>query len=252
MNESVPAEPVPGKEQSRLPSSDVFVPLNCTFYNIALRRHALRMNTRRRRPPRPGALSDLSPLRILRQILVLQLAYYVVAVVLIVFIALVAGKPLSLDLLLSWRLIRGDVTDGWMLGLCWMLDSLVRYAATSPARSIPLTLARFSVVFLMLLIARSKLVLDFAVTVHVIHLLVTSLYSHSFPTHILWWALQVTSSALMTSLGIWACQWRELKPINFGNSQNDGDGVGFQIGHGRGAGRDGAGSYEMVSVGDEG
>lgn len=86
---------------------------------------------RRRRPPRPGALADLAPRRILTQIALLQLAYYATAAVLIVFTALVAGTDVSLDLLLSWRPLRGDITVGWMLGLVWMLNSLIWYADAS-------------------------------------------------------------------------------------------------------------------------
>jgi len=82
---------------------------------------------RRRRPPRPGALADLAPRRILAQIVLLQLAYYATAAVLILFTALVAGKEVRLDLLLGWRSLRGDVTVGWMLGLVWMLNSLIWY-----------------------------------------------------------------------------------------------------------------------------
>jgi hypothetical protein len=57
----------------------------------------------------------------------------------------------------------------------------------------------------------------------------------------------------MTSLGVWACQWRELKPINFGskpasNPTVEEDGVGESRGRGRGRGRDGAGEYEMVGM----
>ena len=78
---------------------------------------------RRRRPPRPGALADLSPTRILTQIVVLQLAYYACAAVLIIFTALVAGKEISTDLLLSWRSLRGDTAVGWTLGLVWVLNS---------------------------------------------------------------------------------------------------------------------------------
>lgn len=80
---------------------------------------------RRRRPPRPGALADLAPLPILKQIIILQIAYYACAAVLIVFTALVAGKEINLDLLLSWRILRSDVAVGWMLGLVWMLNSLI-------------------------------------------------------------------------------------------------------------------------------
>ncbi|KAF2466819.1 uncharacterized protein BDR25DRAFT_336368 [Lindgomyces ingoldianus] len=199
---------------------------------------------RRRRPPRPGALADLSPTRILTQIVVLQLAYYACAAIFIVFTALVAGKEISTDLLFSWRSLRGDTTVGWTLGLVWVLNSLA------------------CAVFILLLIARSKLVLDFALTIHFVHLIVTSFYSHAIPTNLFWWALQICSATLMTSLGVWACQWRELRPINFGgkagssttrpqgNGAPEDDGAGESRGRGRGRGRDGAGEYEMVGVGD--
>lgn len=82
---------------------------------------------RRRRPARPGALADLAPKRILAQIVVLQLLYYAVAAALILFTTLVAGRDVTADLLLSWRTVRSDVTTGWMLGLCWMMDSLIWY-----------------------------------------------------------------------------------------------------------------------------
>lgn len=71
----------------------------------------------------------------------------------------------------------------------------------------------------------------------------------------------------MTALGMWACQWRELKPLSFGaggsskgkERATDGpsngqlpeveDGEGYVMGGGRGGrGRDGAGAYEMVGL----
>jgi protein SYS1 len=81
---------------------------------------------RRRRPPRPGALADLAPLRILRKILLLQISYYLTASILIVFTVLVAGHDLGLNLLLDWHTVRSDTTVGWMLAMVWMLNSLVR------------------------------------------------------------------------------------------------------------------------------
>jgi ABC-type nickel/cobalt efflux system permease component RcnA len=122
-----------------------------------------------------------------------------------------------------------------------------------------ITLTVTSVIFLLLLVSRSKLVPDFAVTVHILHLIITSLYSHSLPTNWLWWALQVASAALMTSLGVWACQYRELRPISFGgvgsrqtNANNNGGDEenqdGFAMGRGRGRNRDGGGNYEMVAM----
>jgi hypothetical protein len=117
-----------------------------------------------------------------------------------------------------------------------------------------------SAVFILLLIARSKLVLDFALTIHFIHLIVTSLYSHAIPSNVFWWALQICSATVMTSLGVWTCQWRELRPISFGGKSGassgrqpgeaveEGDEAGQSRGRGRGRGRDGAGEYEMVGM----
>ena len=82
---------------------------------------------RRRRPPRPGALADLAPLRIITQILALQASYYAIALVLIIFTTVVAGQNPNAGLLLDWHNLRGDVTTGWTLGLCWMLDSLITF-----------------------------------------------------------------------------------------------------------------------------
>lgn len=120
-----------------------------------------------------------------------------------------------------------------------------------------------SAVAILLLVARSKLVLDFALTIHFIQLIVTSFYSHEIPRHLFWWATQAASAALMTSVGVWACQWRELKPISFGghgrsvgpsssqapaNATGDEEDVEYTRGRGRGRGRDGAGNYEMVGM----
>jgi len=121
-----------------------------------------------------------------------------------------------------------------------------------------------SVIPILLLIARSKLVPDFALTIHFIHLLITSLYARAIPTNIYWWLVQACSAALMTVLGIWACRWRELQPMAFGgkgkeraaasNGQlpeihiEDAMGEGFPTGSGSGRGRDGAGAYEMVCM----
>jgi len=82
---------------------------------------------RPRRPPRPGALTELPPLKILTQIAVLQSIWYLVATALILFTALVAGKNFSVDLVLNWRSLRGDTTVGWMLGFVWILNSFIGF-----------------------------------------------------------------------------------------------------------------------------
>jgi hypothetical protein len=116
-----------------------------------------------------------------------------------------------------------------------------------------------SVIPLLFLVSRSKLVPDFALTIHFLHLVVTSAYTRALPINLLWWGLQATSSALMVSLGVWACRYRELQPINFGgsgaatasqkpaNGSADPDGL-VRGGRGRGRNRDDGPSYEMVGI----
>lgn len=73
--------------------------------------------------------------------------------------------------------------------------------------------------------------------------------------------LQFGSMAMMTALGVWACQWRELRPITFGGSATQStadvpvageaagdEEMGYGRGRGRGRGREGAGEYEMVGM----
>ena len=92
-----------------------------------------------------------------------------------------------------------------------------------------------------LIVARSKLVLDFSLTIHGIHFLVVSLYEHQLPTSWLWWGLQALSAGLMISVATWACQWRELRPMTFGlRGIGEGD-----------AGRSGGEKYEMVNQRDD-
>ena len=95
--------------------------------------HLLTQMARRRRPPRPGALTELPPLKILTQIVLLQTIWYGIATFLILFTALVAGKHFSFDLVLSWRSLRGDTTVGWMLGLVWLFNSFIGYAISFPS-----------------------------------------------------------------------------------------------------------------------
>ncbi|KAL4982194.1 integral membrane protein S linking to the trans Golgi network-domain-containing protein [Aspergillus falconensis] len=197
----------------------------------------------RRRPPPAGARTDLPPLKIIRKIILLQAAYYVIATALILFTTLVYGTAFSLDLVFSWNALRGDTTLGWMLGLVWMLNSFL------------------CVIFLLLLVSRSKLIPDFALTIHFIHLITTTVYTHSLPSNLLWWGLQCASAAFMVSLGMWACRWRELQPISFGSSNTgttrQGSGESSQAGESSnwflsGRGRSGGGEYEMMNMKGDG
>lgn len=155
------------------------------------------------------------------------------------------------------------------VGVGLVIDSIYWVCSWLPLISWAEAHLRRRVITILLLIARSKLVPDFALTLHFIHLVITSLYSHSIPQNWLWWALQVASAGMMTSLGVWICQYRELRPITFGGSAisssateenaiavNVSEGVDEEQGYGRGRGRgrvrDGSGKYEMVDMKPEG
>ncbi|KAI2624447.1 integral membrane protein S linking to the trans Golgi network-domain-containing protein [Xylaria nigripes] len=207
---------------------------------------------RRRRPPRSGAIAELPPLRILGQIAALQCIYYAVALVLILFTSLVMGLQFSLDLVFGWASLRGDNTQGWLLGFVW------------------LCCAGAIVIALVILISRSKLVLDFAVTLHVIHLIIVFLYTGYVPRNVAWWVTMFASGVITVVGGTYGCRWRELQPITFGGGgRNAGGGesggnrslengrassdhgdeeMGFSRGRGRGRDRDGSGEYEMVGM----
>jgi len=213
---------------------------------------------RRRRPPRSGALAELPPLKILSQIALLQTLYYLTATTLLIFTSLVAGTPFSLDLVFGWDSVRGDTTQGWLSGFLWVLTGGLFMAAA-----------------IVVLIGRSKLVLDFALSLHGIHLVVVWFYSGELPRHTAWWLSMGVASAVGVALGTWGCRYRELRPISFGgigggtavptrgvlgSGEGSGGGdarldvdeeQGFSRGRGRGRGRDGAGDYEMVKMNGE-
>lgn len=83
------------------------------------------MMTKRRMPAHPRAPNSLAPLRILKQIAILQLTYYVSATLLILFTTLVAGQPFSANMILgSAAVIRGDTVLGLTMVLLWLLSDL--------------------------------------------------------------------------------------------------------------------------------
>ncbi|KAI9008916.1 integral membrane protein S linking to the trans Golgi network-domain-containing protein [Phycomyces nitens] len=106
-----------------------------------------------------------------------------------------ASKQITLDAILSDEEIRMDAVSGWTLALVWFLHAFL---------AIPL---------LVLIIQRAKLILDFVLTMHGIHLVAVWIYRKQIPTGGVWWALQVIHALIMTLGGEWACMRREMEPI---------------------------------------
>ncbi|KAL7932589.1 integral membrane protein S linking to the trans Golgi network domain-containing protein [Trichoderma chlorosporum] len=196
---------------------------------------------RRRRPPRAGALTELPPLKIASQIAILQALYYFAALVLLLFTTLVAGMSFSFDLILDWDRVRGDTTQGWLMAFIWLLDG-----------GFCMSLA------MVVLVARSKLVPDFALTIHFLHLLFTCLYTRSLPHNSMWWLTMLASSATAVGLGMWGCRYRELQPVFFLGGRILGSGTSGPSNRGTGAlppdvedgmgGSSAAGEYEMDRI----
>ncbi|KAF4594953.1 SYS1-related integral membrane protein [Ophiocordyceps camponoti-floridani] len=179
--------------------------------------------SRRRRPPRAGALSDLQPAKVATQIALVQTTFYASSLVLMLFTALVAGMPFGPDLVLGWEAVRGDTTRGWLLALVWLLDG-----------------GFVTAVAIVVLVARSKLVVDFAVTVHFLHLVFTTVYAGALPSHSMWWLAMASSSATAIALATWGCRYRELQPVFFGGQR-------VRAGGGEEDGRR-AGEFELVHM----
>jgi hypothetical protein len=122
-------------------------------------------------------------------------------------------------------------------------------------------LTLYSSIAIVAFIARSKLVPDFAITVHFLHLVIASLYSGHIPRHGAWWFTMLASSAVCVGLGTWGCQYRELQPVFFGGRPilpaTGSEGAAVQqppagdeeMGiAARGRGADGGGEYEMAPM----
>lgn len=127
---------------------------------------------------------------------------------------LVFGQKFSIGLVFDWNNVKRDSTLGWLIAVVWLLVAFFTYA-TPLLIQYMLKLTCVRVIPLLLLVSRSKLVPDFALTIHLLHLIITSVYTRAIPTNLLWWGLQGASAALLVSLGVWACRYREMQPISF-------------------------------------
>jgi len=139
-----------------------------------------------------------SPRKILLQILLLQLSYTITATIMITFLVLVMGAPFRIDYFFLYQRFRTDNTFGWSLSFLSILNAV------------------FGVLFLVLVVRRSQLVIDFALTTQFIHFILTMWYNWRFPSTGLWWVTTAVASCIMIFGGRYFCMKRELRPIEFG------------------------------------
>lgn len=140
---------------------------------------------------------SLSPSKIALQIILLQIFYYTTASILFFCWAKLLGYELQVkNWLFSWEYIDYTTSLGVSLSVIWLLDSLI------------------CVIFLTVIVGRSKLAWDFAVTIHAINLLVVLIFTGRFPS-LSWIFLQLLSSLILVFLSTWTTRWKELRDTFF-------------------------------------
>lgn len=155
-----------------------------------------------------------SPSKILIQIVLLQIFYYLSASMLMYAWAKICGYEIQMkEWLFSWEYIEFSNSFGLSMFILWLVDSLV------------------CVFFLTIIVGRSKLAWDFAVTIHAINLTVVWVYTGSFPS-LAWFILQLISTLVLVFLGTWITRWRELKDTFFEGMVDNGDGRLSTLQHG--------------------
>ncbi|EDK44093.1 conserved hypothetical protein [Lodderomyces elongisporus NRRL YB-4239] len=138
-----------------------------------------------------------NPKKLLVQIILLQLFYYLSALIIFYGVSLLNGYEFSIDWVFKWQLVSFENAMGLTLFALWLFDSLT------------------CVLFVTIIVGRSKLAWDFAITVHIINLIITWCYVGDFPTSLLWWFLQVLSAFLLVTLSTYLTRWKELRTTFF-------------------------------------
>ena len=140
---------------------------------------------------------SLSPKKIFLQILLLQLFYYFTATVLFYGWGTIQGYDLEVKKwLFSWESIQFTNSLGLSISMLWLIDSLI------------------CVIFLTVIVGRSKLAWDFAVTIHAINFIIVFFRTGTLPS-LEWFILQLLSSLILIFLGTWTTRWKELRETFF-------------------------------------
>lgn len=136
--------------------------------------------------------------RLAIQIVILQVFYYINGLLIFWITATLLGWKDFKGLLFSFQEITVSNSFGLTLIVLWMINSLL------------------TIVFMTIIIGRSKLVWDFALTIHFIHLVLVC-YSCGFPWNGYWWMLQIIDILMMVGLGTYFTRWFELRDKFFEN-----------------------------------
>ncbi|KAF8938895.1 hypothetical protein BGZ47_008371 [Haplosporangium gracile] len=140
------------------------------------------------------------PVLILSQIACLQAIWYISISTIVYILFRFSGIDITLDAILNYREIRADTAEGMLLGLAWLINSLI------------------GVYLLLKIVSRARLVLDYSLTLVLYHVLMVTMYSNHVPSTFLWWALNGTTCGIMIFGGEYVCMQQEMEPIILGGS----------------------------------
>lgn len=139
---------------------------------------------------------EQTSLKILTQIILVQFAFYFNFLVLWKCVSFLLGFS-PYDSIFDYTNFTLSDLKGLINIVCWLINSVLTSFIIS------------------IIVGRSKLAWDFALTVHIINIILSVIYNKSFPTHILWWLIQFISSLLIIFLGTYMSRFRELKDTFF-------------------------------------
>lgn len=159
----------------------------------------------------PGFYSPavFDPALIVGQIAAMQSLIYIGLGSWLLLLNALAGQPataVSLAQIFSHRAINLSHTGGWLCSLAFFLNALAGGA------------------FLAIVVERARSCLDFATTVHALHLCGCALYD-GFPDNWEWWMVNFVSLVVMALLGEYLCMKREMQdiPLLFGSRERSRD-----------------------------
>ena len=144
-----------------------------------------------------GLQPGFDPALIVAQIIAMQSLSYVSLGVWLMLLNGLAGRSVTsvgLEVFFSHRTIRLSYTGGWVSIAAFFLNAIA---------------CGF---FLALIVERAKKCLDFAATLHVVHLVNCWMYD-SLPTSWEWWLVNVMSLVVMSLLGEYLSMRREMREI---------------------------------------
>ncbi|KAI9104564.1 integral membrane protein S linking to the trans Golgi network-domain-containing protein [Phlyctochytrium arcticum] len=145
--------------------------------------------------------SSFDPILITAQIVGLQCAYYASSSIIILILELLTGSNITLNHVLAHDELTMGTAMGWGLFLANLINAVL------------------GSYYLVYIVARAKLCLDFAVTLHILHLLFSCAYTHSFPPSLFWWFSFICTLAILALGGEYLCLQRDLEPITLAGSK---------------------------------